>query len=173
MRRTKWITAAMVLAAAIWTGRAYCDEPTDLKGKPAPDFSLKTLDGKDVKLSDQKGSVVMVDFWATWCPPCRASLPHVQKVSADEALAKKGLKVFAVNDKEDADTVKKFLTDNKYTFTVPMDVDQTALQAYSVSGIPTTIIVGRDGKVADAFVGFGDDSAQQIDAAIDKALAAQ
>src|SRR5271156_5222659 len=118
MRRAKWFTAAVVLAAtaAMWSWRAYGDEPTDLKGKTAPDFSLKTLDGKDVKLSDQKGSVVMVDFWATWCPPCRASLPHVQKVSADAALAQKGLKVFAVNDKEDADTVKKFLTDNKYTF---------------------------------------------------------
>jgi thiol-disulfide isomerase/thioredoxin len=168
MRYVKWFAAAVVLAAAVGT---YGDEPADFKGKNAPDISLKTLDGKDFKLSDQKGNVVLVDFWATWCPPCRESLPHVQKVSADDALAKKGLKVYAVNDKEEADTVKKFLTDNKYTFTVPMDADQAALKAYSVSGIPTTVIVGRDGKVADVFVGFGDGSAEQIDAAIEKALA--
>ena len=88
-------------------------------------------------------------------------------------MAKKGLKIFAVNDKESADTVKAFMTKNKYTFIVPMDADQTACKAYFVSGIPTTIIIGRDGIVTDVFVGFGDGTAQQIDAAIDKALAAR
>src|SRR5580658_1531544 len=139
MRRAKWLMVALVLAAT-----AYGNEPTDLKGKPAPDFSLKTLDGKDVRLSDQKGQVVMLDFWATWCPPCLVSTAYVQKKSADEALTKKGLKIFAVNDKESVDTVKAFMTKNKYTFIVPMDADQTACKAYSVSGIPTTVIVGRD-----------------------------
>ena len=153
MRRTKCLALVMIFAA---TGCA--NKPNGAISKPAPDFTLKTIDGKQVQLSAQKGNVVLVDFWATWCPPCRESLPHVQKVSADEALAKKGLIVFAINDKEDSDTVKKFLADNKYTFTVPMDADQTAVNAYSVTGIPTTVIVGRDGNIADVFVGFADDS---------------
>jgi cytochrome c biogenesis protein CcmG/thiol:disulfide interchange protein DsbE len=169
MRPAKWFTIALLVLGAT----AYSDQPTDLKGKPAPDFSLKTLDGKQVKLSDQKGQVVLIDFWATWCPPFLISMSYVQKKSADEATAKKSLKIFAVNDKESADTVKAFMTKNKYTFIVPMDADQTACKAYSVSGIPTTVIIGRDGIITDTFVGFGDDSAQQIDAAIDKALAAK
>jgi cytochrome c biogenesis protein CcmG, thiol:disulfide interchange protein DsbE len=175
MQRTKWfiLIALLVATVAVLNWRASGDEANDLKGKAAPDFSLKTVDGKDVKLSDQKGNVVLVDFWATWCPPCKESLPHVQKVSADEALAKKGLKVFAVNDKEDPDVVKAFLAANKYTFMVPMDVDQKAMIAYSVSGIPTTLIVGRDGKITDVFVGYDEESAKQIDAAIDKALEAK
>src|SRR3954451_4215409 len=76
-------------------------DTTTLMGKPAPEFSLATLDKHEVKLADAKGKVVMLDFWATWCPPCRASLPHVQKLATDEALHKKGLVVWVVNDKED------------------------------------------------------------------------
>ena len=87
--------------------------PPPLKGKPAPEIALKTLDGKDLKLSDMKGKVVVVDSWATWCPPCRESLPHLQKVSADKDLAGKGLVVWATDIKEDKPTVEKFLTDNK------------------------------------------------------------
>ena len=95
----------------------------------------------------------------------------MQKVADDKALADKGLKVFAVNAHEKSDTVKEFLTKNKYTFTVPMDADAAAMKAYGVEGIPTTIIVNKDGTIGDVFVGYGDGSAEQIDAALTKALA--
>jgi len=142
-----------------------------LTGKPAPDFSLPTLDKKDVKLSEQKGKVVMLDFWATWCPPCRASLPHVQKLASDEALAKKGLVVWVVNDKEDEPTVTKFMKENNYTFTVPMDKPADVLKKYLVRGIPTTVIIGRDGTIRNVFIGYGAPTAKQIDQAVEKALA--
>src|SRR6266567_6324367 len=87
------------------TSRA-ADDTNALVGKQAPDFALKTLDDKDVKLSDLKGNVVVLDFWATWCPPCRKSLPHLNKVANDKELADKGLKVFAVNCRETKDKVK-------------------------------------------------------------------
>jgi peroxiredoxin len=148
------------------------NDPASLKGKAAPAIALKTLDGKDVTLADLKGKVVLVDTWATWCPPCKASLPHIQAVATDKALAEKGLVVWAVNDKETKEVVDKFMKDNKYTFAVPMDTKGDMLKAYNVSGIPTTFIIGRDGTVKDAFVGYGGDaSAKEIDAAVAKALA--
>ena len=170
------VAIAMLVAVAginlTACGASGASEPASLKGKPAPAIALKTVDGKDVSLADQKGKVVLVDTWATWCPPCKASLPHIQKLATDKALADKGLVVWAVNDKETKAEVEKFMQDNKYTFIVPMDEKAAVLKAYFVSGIPTTIIVGRDGKVKDAFVGYGGDaSAKEIDEAVNKALA--
>jgi thiol-disulfide isomerase/thioredoxin len=175
----KTITIATLSAIAVaagltaWSLRARAaDEPASLKGKPAPEIALKNLDGKDLKLSDFKGKVVVVDNWATWCPPCRESLPHLQKVSADKTLSDKGLVVWAVDIKEDKDTVSKFLKENKYSFNVLMDEKGDMLKNYFISGIPTTMIIGRDGTVKDAFVGYGgEDSAKALDEAINKALA--
>src|SRR5450432_626785 len=98
MKTLRWSIALALLLA--FSGLAFGDDDTtSLQGKQAPDFTLQTLDGKSVTLSAQKGSVVMIDMWATWCGPCRASLPHVQKISQDKALASRGLKVWAVNAK--------------------------------------------------------------------------
>jgi thiol-disulfide isomerase/thioredoxin len=145
-------------------------DTNSLVGKAAPEIALKTLDGQDFTLSDQKGKVVVLDFWATWCPPCRASLPHVQSVSQDKALAAKNVIVCAVNERESADDVNKFLQDNHYTFKVAMDASGSAGSGYKVTGIPTTVIVGTDGIIKNVFIGFGDDSAKQIDDAIQQVV---
>jgi peroxiredoxin len=145
--------------------------PESLKGKTAPAFSLKTLDGKNVKLADLKGDVVVVDFWATWCPPCRASLPHIQKMADDKKLAEKGLKVLVVNDREDKDKIQPFMEKNHYTFTVPMDTDGSTLEKYRISGIPTTFVIGRDGKVKAAFVGYDEsEGGKDVEKAVEAAL---
>jgi thiol-disulfide isomerase/thioredoxin len=167
-----WIVALAILALGIGlnlTARGD-DDANSLVGNAAPDFALKTADGQDFKLSDQKGKVVVLDFWATWCPPCRLSLPHVQSVSQDKALAAKNLVVCAVNVRESADDVNKFLQDNHYTFRVALDSSGSTGSSYKVTGIPTTVIIGADGVVKNVFVGFGDDSPKQIDNAIHQAV---
>ncbi len=163
--------AALLLALALSPLARAANDTNDLQGKPAPDFALKTLDGKDAKLSDEKGNVVVVDFWATWCPPCRKSLPHLNKIASDKSLAEKGLKVMAVDAQEKADVVQNFVSENKFTFNVPMDADGATMKDYKVQGIPTTVVVGRDGMIKNVFIGFvGEKSVKALDAAIESAL---
>jgi thiol-disulfide isomerase/thioredoxin len=174
--RTLGVTTFALLAAALLSGADKPKQPAgpqSLEGKAAPTFTLATIQGKDMSLEKEKGNVVVLDFWATWCPPCRESLPHLQKFHEDKDLAAKGLKVFAVNLKEDKDTAKSYVDQNKLTFPVPLDKVGGVAKKYMVSGIPTTVVVGRDGKVAKAFVGFGQGSEEKMREAIEKALDAE
>jgi TolA-binding protein/peroxiredoxin len=146
--------------------------PEDLKGKPAPEVKLQTLDGKEVSFSQQRGKVILLDMWATWCPPCRESLPHLEKMSTDASLAAKGLVVWAADQSEEKSTVEPFLKEKKFTFPVLMDEKGELSKAYKVTGIPTTVVIGRDGVVRDVFVGYGGEaSGKEIEAAVEKALA--
>jgi peroxiredoxin len=137
------------------------DEPAQvtLVGKPAPDFTLDLVDGGKVTLADvlKEKKIVVLDFWATWCPPCRKGLPVINEISTtykpDEVA------VFAVNCQEDADTIKKFMEKNKLTVKVPMDKDGEISKKYGVTGIPQTVMIGKDGNVQAVHVGFGPDSA--------------
>jgi thiol-disulfide isomerase/thioredoxin len=145
---------------------------SSLEGKPAPDFTLRSLDGKEVTLSKLKGNVVVLDFWATWCPPCRASLPHLSKVANDAALKEKGLKVVGVNCKEDNAKVEAFLKKSNLHLHVAMDSEGATMNEYQVRGIPTTVVVGRDGVIQNLFIGFGGEKSEvALDKAIEKALA--
>jgi len=169
--RVAIVAVAFALAAGLVARHAFAEGPEDLKGKTAPDFSLKTTKDKSVTLSDLKGKVVVVDFWATWCPPCRLSLPHIQKLSEDKDKFKEGLRVLAVNAREGKDKIDPFLEKNKYTFAVPMDSSGSAMGAYGVRGIPTTVVIGRDGSVKAVFVGFNpNEGGKGVDEAVEKAL---
>jgi thiol-disulfide isomerase/thioredoxin len=167
------LAAIVAVMTAAGIASAQTADTDSLKGKPAPDFALKTAAGPSVKLSGLRGKVVVLDFWATWCPPCRKSLPHLQKLSADAAREGKGLAVLGVNEQETADRINDFMKQNQYTFVVPMDSDGAVSNDYLVQGIPTTVIVGRNGVIRDVFIGIGDGREEAIDAAVDKALAAK
>ncbi|HZL36940.1 MAG TPA: redoxin domain-containing protein [Tepidisphaeraceae bacterium] len=131
--------------------------PADaLVGKLAPDFNLTGLDGKDVKLSSLKGKVVVLDLWATWCPPCRLSLPHLDKLY--QAKKADGLQVFAVDQQEPKEKVKDFVEKTKLTVPVLLDTQGDVGQKYMANAIPETIIVGKDGKVKKVFIGFSAES---------------
>jgi peroxiredoxin len=141
-----------------------------LEGQPAPDFTFNTVDGKEVKLSSEKGNVVLLDYWATWCGPCVKGLPHINEISANTEFTSKGLKVWAINSKEGEEKVKPFLQKHNLSMTVPMDTQGEFGKNYMVRGIPTTVIVGRDGNVKKVFVGFGPGQEEKIKSAVEEAL---
>jgi peroxiredoxin/outer membrane lipoprotein-sorting protein len=125
--------------------------PQPLTSKLAPDFTLNSLSGKPVTLSALRGGVVILDFWATWCPPCRAGLPHLEKLSQE--FQGKGLTVLGVSSEEKA-TIETFLKDQKVTFTILLDPKGVGEAPYQVTAIPRTLIIDREGKVADDFTGL-------------------
>ncbi len=126
-------------------------EMPDHTGEPAKDFSLAGLDGRKVTLSKLKGKVVILDFWATWCGPCRRWMPIVEKVAKD--LAPKGVLVYAINERETKDQVRQYLAKTGVKVPVLFDDEGAVGTAYGAVSIPLTVIVGRDGKIVKTMVG--------------------
>jgi len=138
-------------------------------GDAAHEFALKDLAGKEVTLASLKGKVVLLDFWATWCGPCKAAMPTIQKIS--EEYAGKPVAVFGVNTWEKTEgAAKKYIESKKYTYGCLLAGDDLA-KSYGVPGIPTLIIVGKDGKIAFAEVGLEDDTGNALRKIIDAELA--
>jgi peroxiredoxin/outer membrane lipoprotein-sorting protein len=133
-------------------GKQAGDEPASpLVGKPAPPFTLKGVRGSTVSLASYKGKVVLLDFWATWCRPCRIEMPRVEKLYQE--LKPKGLVVFGVNFAEDPATVKAFLAQNPYTIPILLDTKGEVGTSYGADAIPTLVVIGKDGKVSSYFQG--------------------
>ncbi len=121
-------------------------------GMVAPEVNLKTLDGAPVSLSQYRGKVVILNFWATWCPPCRAEKPSMEKLYG--MFPDGELVMLAVNVEEDgARTVPAFLQDNPHSFPILLDPGAKAQRAYGVFRFPESFIIGRDGQVVDKVVG--------------------
>ena len=124
---------------------------TDLSGQKAMDFTLKDLAGKTHKLSEQRGKVVMLDFWATWCGPCRVQMPNVEKLYKE--YKDKGLVVFAINQRESGETAKRYLSRYAYSTPTLLDADGAVGEQYHVDGIPSLFVIDREGTISAHFVG--------------------
>jgi thiol-disulfide isomerase/thioredoxin len=129
----------------------------DLTGQAAADFKLNSVTGKEFSLQDLKGKFVLLDFWATWCAPCRRDLPAVEKLHQE--FHRKGLVVLGVNGGEDSETVNEFLLSSKLSYPILLTPDGGVMQSYRVSAFPTVVLIDADGKIVFYHVGAGGDKA--------------
>jgi peroxiredoxin/YHS domain-containing protein len=125
--------------------------------RPAPSFDVKSLVGESVGLASLRGKVVLVDFWATWCAPCVATMPEMQKLH--EKYAGKGLSVLGVSiDEEGAKKVKPFIEKRKFTYPILLD-DHSTWKAFGVKAIPALFLIDREGRIVKQWIGKPDKKA--------------
>jgi len=121
--------------------------------KPAPALKLKDLHGRTLDLAQFKGKVVLINFWATWCPPCRREMPSMERLS--QAFKGKPFVVLAVDVGEDPDTIESFNSqlDTVPTFPILLDTRSHAMQSWKVAGLPTTFLVDKQGRIIASAIG--------------------
>jgi thiol-disulfide isomerase/thioredoxin len=126
----------------------------------APDFTLKTLDGQEITLSGLKGKVVLLDFWATWCGPCRESIPHLIQLYKNHR--ENGFELIGMDVGErDVETVRSFVKSMDIPYPIVVAPDDV-VRSYRVSGIPATILIDKDGKIRERIAGFSGPIAQEL-----------
>lgn len=125
--------------------------PALAKPFPATDFTLTGEDGRTYRLADYRGQVVLINFWASWCPPCRFEMPSLERLW--QKIKGKGIIILAVNVGENQDTIFEFMGQYPMSFPLPMDLDGEVVKAYPVTGLPTSYIVSPQGLVTHRAVG--------------------
>ena len=130
-------------------------------GEVAPDFSLPDQSGRSVSLKDLSGQVVLINFWASWCGPCREEMPLLNELQ--ERYAPLGFTLLGINVEEDASAAKGFLTETPVGFPILFDADNEVSKSYDVIAMPSTVIVGRDGTIRYIHHGYeaGDENVYQ------------
>jgi peroxiredoxin len=121
-------------------------------GQTAPDFTLKSMTGTNLKLTEQRGKIIVINFWASWCGPCRKEMPVLQKMY--DKYQDLGVSVWGVNVEQENQAGRDFLADLNLSFPILFDASNTISAMYQVEAMPTTIIVDRDGLVRYAFKGY-------------------
>jgi len=158
----------MLTLGLLVSGCSAGSEPSEAQvGELAPKFQLQNLDGQSVALSKFRGKPVVLNFWATWCPPCRDEMPYIQEIYNE--WSDKGLVVLAINYGESASRVKKFVQYYGLSFPVLLDTKQDVAQKYNVRGIPTTFFIDKDGIIQDMKVGAFQ-SKEEIESSLSKII---
>jgi peroxiredoxin len=119
---------------------------------PAPDFTLRQIDGPNLRLGEQRGRVVMVNFWATWCGPCRVELPHLQRLS--DRYRASGFTLLAVNIDEDPAAARALAGKLGLKFPVLLDTDKKVVGAWDLNAMPATVLIDKDGRVRQVHRGY-------------------
>lgn len=133
-----------------------------------PDFTLKTLDDQEITLSNLKGKVVLLDFWATWCAPCRESIPHL--VQLYRAHQGRGFEVVGISlDKGDKEIVRRFVQSMDIPYPIVI-APENVVRSYQVNSIPNVVFIDREGKIREKIVGFSTVIAQQMETKVGELL---
>jgi len=135
--------------------------------RPAPDFSLTGLSGRNFSLSDYRGKVVVLDFWATWCDPCKEEIPHF--IEMQSKYASQGLQVLGISMDDDEPPVRQFQQQFKMNYPVALGNPKLADQYGGILGLPITFVIDRNGRITARHVGATDPSV--IEAEVQKLLA--
>lgn len=144
---------------------SYCSKEERQATALAPDFTLKTLDGQEITLSKLKGKVVLLDFWATWCGPCRESIPHL--IHLYKTYKGNGLEVIGMSmDRGDADTIRHFVKSMDILYPIVISPEDVA-RNYGVTGLPTTILIDKEGRIQAKIAGFSSTIAKQTVAKVE------
>jgi peroxiredoxin len=159
--RTRIFYAVVLLVGLFWIGYSAAPAgsttqgriPAPQKGFLAPDFDLTTRSGEAVKLSGLRGSVVILNVWATWCPPCRAEMPALERLHRD--YKDRGLVVLSVNaiNQDTLAALDAFASENALTFPIALDNQGAVQRLYLVRSLPSTFFIGRDGIIREVVIG--------------------
>jgi len=134
----------------------------------APDFMLKDLNGRTVSFSSLKGKVILLNFWATWCPPCKAEMPSMNKLYS--SMKARGLEIIAVSSDSSLSSIKDFLAKHRVDFPVLHDEKKAVTLQYKVFSMPTTFLIDRNGTIVEKFYGEYDWTDPDVRSRIEKLL---
>ena len=160
--------AILLLAAMAGSGCTKREAPA-IEGNPAPDFTLNDLSGRPVQLSSLKGKVVLLNFWATWCPPCRQEIPSM--VGLNQSMQGKPFQMLAVSiDEGGKDAVEAFFRKSGQTLPALLDTDGKVARMYGTTGVPETFILDAKGVILKKVMGPMDWSSREVMSALDEMI---
>lgn len=166
----KPLLSILLILAAFLTSIAQSDSKTLVKiGQQVPEFTVKMFDGPAINIKDLKGKVVLLNFWATWCPPCRQELARVQKDIIDRFKGRDFV-FLPVSRQETYEKVKAFRQQTGYTFPMGLDSDRKIYSLFALETIPRNFVIGKDGKIVFMEVGYSEESFSELIGEIEKAL---
>ncbi len=167
MKRISRYLAVFIFLFAVLSCSSESGTVAPVIGAKAPDFTLKDINGKTLTLRDLKGKVVLLEFWATWCPPCRRSIPEMEALSRKYFNRDVVLVGVNVDGGDSFDAVKNFVNQYNMTYTVVVD-NGDASRKYQVSSIPAIFLLDKDQKIVKRYLGFspglGEELSRQIEA---------
>lgn len=166
VNRTKsYVTCLIVILSAVLSLSVNANE---MIGKPAPDFTLKSMAGKNTNLVEQRGNIIVLNFWASWCGPCRKEMPILQKFH--DKYTDLGVQVWGVNVEQENQAGRDFIKGIDVNFPIFFDESNTLSASYQVEAMPTTVIVDRNGAIRYVFRGYKDGYEKKYAKAIKKLI---
>lgn len=169
MRKTVLFVLLGLFCSGILRAQSGSEETLVKIGQQVPDFKVKMFDGKTIDIKELKGKVVLLNFWATWCPPCRMELARVQKEIIDR-FEGRDFVFLPVSRQDSYEKIKAFREKMGYQFPMGMDTDRKIYSLFATASIPRNFLINREGKIVLVETGFNDESFRKLILEIEKVL---